>query len=142
MPNTIIILSLPSFLTVVATTVILLDSVSQSGRHAVCLDEDILYSCSSFTDSLIWNIYSRNGDRIDSIVFIAGDKPQLQQRNQAVVIFLNNAPRNLTSQLVIPYMLSWNGTTIECMNMNDSQHLPYVIAGKLMIINLTVGLIA
>ena len=126
--DNIAILNLSSFLAASSSTTInLLDSVNQSGRHAACLDEDVVYSCSSFTDSLTWNI-----DRINvaPVVFVANDSsPPLQRRDKAIVILLNNTPRNLKSQLIIPYLPSWNGTTIECMS-NESRRLSYVIAGK------------
>ena len=96
----------------------------------MCLDEDVVYSCSSFSDSLTWNVYYINGDHFDSVVFVANDSLQLEWLGQAVAILLNNTPKNLTSQLVIPYTPRWNGTTIECMNGDDSQCISYTIAGK------------
>ena len=128
--NNIAILNISSFLAAESTTINLSDSVNQSGRHAACLDEDVVYSCSSFTDSLTWNIDRTN---VAPIVFIANDSsPPLQRRDKVIVILLNNTSMNLKSQLIIPYLPSWNGTTIECMSMqNDRQHLSYIIAGKL-----------
>ena len=123
-------INLSSFLAAESTTINLSDSVNQSGRHAACLDEDVVYSCSSFTDRLIWNIGRTN---VAPIIFVANDSSQpLQKQDQAIAILLNDTSMNLKSQLIIPYLPSWNGTIIECMSMqNDRQHLSYVIAGKL-----------
>ena len=93
-----------------------------------------MYSCWSATESLTWNFYDVNGKNEPSpVIFTSvGDRLLLsEKRGQTVATLLSNTPMNLSSQLVVPYTPSWNGMKIQCMSqMNDSQTLSYVIAGK------------
>ena len=67
----------------------------------------------------------------DTAVFVANDSLQFSRLlGQAVAVLLNKTPKNITSQLVIPYTPSWNGLMIECRSeANFSENLFYVIAG-------------
>jgi hypothetical protein len=119
------------YIITVMSTVELTSSIDKSGRLAVCHNETIMYRCQT-QGVLTWNI----GILPDKpTVFAANesDHPRFYDVDGKYFTFLHAMDNYLTSYLVIPYNLEWNGTVVQCMSGSVSVSKDYVVTGRLML---------